>query len=169
MLAVLVIATTTFSGCQKGDAGPAGANGTNGTNGTNGVANISVQTVSVNNWTDLNGNGSLWVATITDSALTLAVNNSGTVQVFFSTNGVAWLAMPFTYVGAANYFMSYWTGPGSITIDWAYNLGSGGSNPNVVYSATAQFKIAIIPPAMRRHDVDYTNYASIKEAYNLQD
>ena len=130
----------TLSSCKKGDTGPAGPVGSNGTNG---VANIQTTTVTSNNnsWV-FDSVGNSYDATITYTAITQAVVDRGTVQVFLgSGNGTEWLALPFSY-GIAQYLFSYSLGKVDITATLSNNAIP--NNPG-----GQQFKVVVIPPASK--------------------
>ena len=167
-LALLILASTAlFSGCIKeGPVGPQGAPGLNGTNGSNGNANVSAATIGVSSWS----NDSLgWYAAYNVSAITSAAQSSGAIQVFFSVDlGTTWIVLPWAKAGS-DYSMSFLTQTDYLEVDWDY-VGPGiGSNPNAYFSQTVYLKVVVIPPAIRKNDVDYSSYAAIKKAYNLKD
>ncbi|HWY10432.1 MAG TPA: hypothetical protein VN026_03850 [Bacteroidia bacterium] len=162
LFTTLAISSFNFS-CKKGDTGPAGKDGTNGN------ANISTSTFQVNTSAWVNGSN-YWYVDIPVSALTSSNHGAAAVEVFFSTNsGVNWHAVPYTAVSSTDYFMGFATGVGLTEIQWTYNGVGNGSDPNTFFGATCQFKIVVIPPAMKKPGVNTHSYNELKAAYNLKD
>lgn len=138
LLAILI--GLTITACKKGDTGPAGPAGANGTNG---VANIQTSSVTTSNnsWTFDNTDNS-YNATLTYAAITQAVIDRGTVQVFLGNgNGTEWAALPFAY-GIVQYNYSYKVGQVFLTI--TLSTGLAPNNPG-----GQQFKVVVIPPASK--------------------
>src|SRR5437870_4563104 len=88
----IILITITFLGCEKGDTGPQGPAGTNG----NANVQSSTVTISSSEWT-LSGNE--YDATISTSLITQAILDHGAVEVFESSNGTQWLALPISING----------------------------------------------------------------------
>ena len=137
-----------LTSCKKGDTGPAGPAGSNGTNG---VANIQTSTVTTNNSTwGFDNTDNSYNATLNYPAITQAVVDRGTVQVFISDGaGSEWLALPFSY-GNIQYLYSYKLGQVLITYTLADNAVP--SNPG-----GQQFKVVVIPPASKSSDPNSNN------------
>jgi hypothetical protein len=156
---ILAIAITSlFFSCGKD-----GATGPQGPSGMNGNANVQGASGSVTSW---NNNGTIYYTTFTDGALTSAVQSTGAVEVFLSTdNASTWKALPFTEVSGTDYIMLYHTSVGSIEIDWIYNGAGLGSDPNTYYSATCQFKIVCIASSIiKQHpNTNWTNYNEVMQ------
>jgi hypothetical protein len=152
--------STLFSSCKKGDTGPAGPTGTNGTNG---VANIQTSTVTTNNlsWVFDNTNNS-FNATIIYAAITQAVVDKGTIQVFIGDGtSTQWEALPFAY---STFQYNYNYKLGQILISVTLSNGNPPANPG-----GQQYKVVVIPPAMVKPNVNVKNYYDLKMAYHLQD
>jgi hypothetical protein len=153
-----------FNSCAKdGATGPAGPTGPAGATGS---ANVTATTFSIFSWSQ----SSFWYSILSVPAITTTVNNSGTVQVFFSvSNGTNWVALPFTVVSSTDYFFEYWAGVNTVQVEWLYNGAGSGTDPNTFLGTTVQIKVVVIPPAMRKHGIDNTNWVAVKNAYNLND
>lgn len=164
IILLTAITVSLFStSCKKGDTGPAGEDGKDGS------ANVQTTTWSVNTSAWVNGS-SYWYVDIPVSALTSSNHGSAAVEVFFSTNsGLNWYAVPYTAVASTNYFMGFATGVGLTEIQWTYNGVGNGSDPNTFFGATCQFKIVVIPAAMKKPGINTHNYEELKSAYNLKD
>lgn len=137
-----------FTACKKGDTGPQGPAGTNGTNG---VANIQTSTVTTNNSTwGFDNRDNSYNATLNYPAITQAVVDRGTVQVFISDgNGTEWLALPFSY-GNIQYLFSYKLG--QVLIAYTLSNNAVPTNPG-----GQQFKVVVIPPASKSSDPNLNN------------
>ena len=150
-LAMGIIALTLlFTGCKK-DPGPAGPQGPAGANGNANVQSTTFMNqgfyyVSANNDYELN----LSIPSISQGVL-----DKGAIMVYFQTsaNSSTWIPLPFSY--------------GNINITYGVQL----SNINVVStnSSTAffNFRVVVIPAAMKKPSVDHSNYNEVKAAYNL--
>ena len=150
-----------LSGCAKdGATGPQGPQGPTGTNGLNGVANITTSTFTANpgTWNTITANA-YFDFSVSDPDIIDA--NSDLVAVFIQlTSGGDWVAIPASsllYVGDAMGF-SYNTG--TVTVSYQNT-----NHPTV----TLSYKFIVIPPAMKKPNVDYNNYAAVKSVYNLKD
>lgn len=131
----VIMSLFTFS-CKK-TPGPAGPAGKDGTNGTNGSANIQTYTVALSgaNWAYDNTEKS-YTAVISINAITSAVVNKGTIQVF-SGDQSGYIALPYSYQGQEfNY--SYETG----YVYLVFTLTDGTTPPN---PGAMNFKIVVIP------------------------
>jgi hypothetical protein len=154
----------------NGSQGTSGINGTNGTNGTNGVANISSWTLTTvpSNWVHQGTAGSpgdSYMATFSVPALTTTVINSGAVLLYFVA-GTTITQMPVTFAIYQNVASSYYydAAPGMIRVYTADN-----DFYTVQPTFNLDFKLVIIPPAMRKPNVNYKNFDEVKKAHNLQD
>ena len=166
MLAGVLIIT---NGCKKskdGATGPAGANGTNGTNGTNGNANVVAHTFTVSTWSSTS---SYYYTQLAFPELNATNINSAAVEVFFGTAANTWTALPYTYVSTINnYFMGFITSVSTVEVRWTCNSSfTIGSDPNSIFSTTVQVKVVVIPPGMKKPNVNYHSYEEIKAAHNL--
>jgi hypothetical protein len=97
--------------------------------------------------------------------------NSVAVIVYFSTTGTKWIAVPFTqYNSPSNYFMGFNTSLGKVQVTWVYDSSlSQGNDPNTYYSTNVQFKVVVIPPAVRKAnpDLDLKNYDAVKIRFDF--
>jgi hypothetical protein len=159
---ITILLTFVGTSCKKGDTGAPGN------------ANVVASTYFAGSSTWSFASSS-YEATFNVPALTASVQNSGTVQVFFSSTGYStWRAVPFTYhnpiAGSNNYFMDFTTSVGYVSLFWTYdsNMASG-SEPNAVFGATCLVKVVVIPPAAMKPQIDLHNYEEVKAAYNLKD
>jgi len=159
-----------LTNCAKdGKTGPAGPTGPAGTNGTNGNANVVSYKFVISSWTSQT---TYWTYSGTVPAISSSTLNDGSAVLcyFSANNGTTWFAMPYTQVDAtSNYYMYFNTFNGGITVFWQRDNGSLGSNPNTYYGQTINVKTVVIPPAMRKPNVNVKNYDDIKAAYNLAD
>jgi hypothetical protein len=168
MKKIILLAAFTISlfgtSCKKGDTGPAGKDGKDGN------ANVQSTTWSVNTSAWVSGSN-YWYVDIPVSALTSSNHGSASVEAFFSTNsGINWYAIPYTAVyTTGNYFMGFATGVGTVEIQWTHNTSGNGSDPNTFFGATCQFKIVVIPAALKKPGINTHNYNELKTAYNLKD
>jgi hypothetical protein len=157
-----------FTSCGKdGPVGPQGPAGKNG------AANITVQDFTVTTWSSIPNFD--YYADLTIPALTQAVQDNGTVQVFMSWNSGTpiWTALPYTFNNTPVYIMNYNTQTGFVVLQWVYNNSGGplANDPNTEFGVTSlQFKVVIIPPAARlaHPNVNFHNFNEIKEAFKLK-
>lgn len=137
---IVAVCCLLLPSCRKGDTGPAGASGADGKDG---VANIQTTTVTTTNisWGALDLKDNSYNANLSVSAITQAVVERGTVQVFISgdATGTKWMALPFSQ-GLVQYNYSYKSGFATINV-----AQSNGGTPNNPGGQT--FKIVVIPPA----------------------
>lgn len=158
---VMLVLLLSFVGCKKGDTGDTGPAGTNGVNGINGNANVHTSTTTIpsNEWI-LNGN--IYEATILNSNINQDILDHGTVEVFVSTNGTEWIALPFSI---NNVEFSYAYSIGTVSLD--YSLGSGATPSSLPNND--QFKVVVIAGSARilNPDVNFKNYNEIKSAFKL--
>lgn len=133
-----------------------------------GNANVISRTYSVAAWSS---NSSRWYTHLSVPEITLDNINSASIQVYFGIVNNNWIALPTTVVASTDYYMGYLTTVGIVEIRWDYNGIGIGSDPNTFYSATAKFKVVIIPPAMMRvnPNLDLKNYNAVKAKLNLKD
>ncbi len=127
-LVTLILLVLTFNACTKtGPAGPAG---------TNGSANIQTYlfTTTNTNWSvSNNAQTSTW----NSPAITQAVIDKGTVQLFNGNNTGLWVAMPYSYKNEEyNFVISV----GQILITVTNGDGTVPANPG-----GQQFKEVVIP------------------------
>ncbi|MBI4932111.1 MAG: hypothetical protein HY841_15240 [Bacteroidetes bacterium] len=158
----IITALVTSIGCKKKE-GPAGAAGKD--------ANVKAQTFSVTSWAYSSPS---YYANYSDADITSTVQNSGTVDLFFSSNGgTTWRALPFTqYIGTSDYYWGYNTSVGNVQPTWTYSSSlSSGSDPNTVYGVTAMFKVVCVSAGARKAnpDLDWSNYNEVKTRFHLAD
>ena len=67
--------------------------------------------------------------------------------------------------------MNFITAVGDIEVRWEYNGIGSGSSPTSIYGTASQFKVVVIPPAVKKANpnVDLNNYNEVKEAFELND
>jgi len=157
---LVVAIILTFSSCKKGDSGPAGPAGINGTNGTNGITIIS-STLSVSTWTWNNGNKWREVQ-LTNLSLTQNVIDKGSIMIYEDLGGIFTpLPSSLSYPGNPTFLTSFYFSTNFLTIYYS------ASDFNDYGNMTKTFKIVIIPPAIRKPNVDYSDYDEAKDAYNI--
>ncbi|WP_317899182.1 hypothetical protein [Aurantibacillus circumpalustris] len=131
----LCLCLLNFTSCKKGETGPQGKDGS---------SNVQsyTQTAVNSSWTYNNSENSYDV-TFTVPAITEAVVNGGTIQVFLGigTTTTQWAAMPFAY-GNTQYNYDYQLGKVNIYV----TLGNGNTPDN---PGGLQFKVVVIPPASK--------------------
>lgn len=156
LAAGIVALTLLFTGCKK-DAGPTGPAGKNGT------ANIQSYTVTTNNlsWT-FNSTDNSYNSTIAISAIDASVLNTGTIQVFIGDGtSTEWAALPFSY-STIQYNYSYKVG--QVILSVTLSTGVAPNNPG-----GQQFKVVVIPPAMKKAGINHSSYSELKAVYTLKD
>jgi len=132
-----------FNSCKKGDTGPQGAAGINGSSNVRSYTQTAVNS----SWT-YNSSENSYDVTFAVPAITDAVVNGGTIQVFLGigTTTTQWAAMPFAY-GNSQYNYDYQLGKVNIYVTLAN--GNTPDNPGGL-----QFKIVVIPPAAKSSNAD---------------
>jgi hypothetical protein len=147
--------------CKKdgatGPAGPAGAIGN---------ANVTQQTFTVSTWSSYYG---VWQKPLIIPAL-----NSkallGEVEVFYSTGSQpgVWNPLPATFNQGGISLFDFNTRIDTLTLTFD---DGGGNPPNTFFpgGATMQVNVVIIPPAMRKPNVNHHNYSEVQAAYGLKD
>ena len=127
-----------LSSCKKGDTGPQGEPGKNGSSNIQSYSQTAVN----NSWT-YNSSENSYDVTFSVPAITNAVVNGGTIQVFLGigTTTTQWAAMPFAY-GNSQYNYDYQLGKVNIYV----TLGNGNTPDN---PGGLQFKVVVIPPAAK--------------------
>ena len=152
-----------FGACKKDEYQPKGDYQPKGNYGN---ANVISGTVTISNWT-YDGANKEYTATVIDNDITQKVVDAGTVMVYVYDGGVN-IALPVTIYPSSSY---------SSTVYFAYGLqqviisvqDSDLTQPN--NPGTLTFRIVkVAPAAMQAHpEVDYKNYAEVKNAFGLQD
>lgn len=95
-----------LTACKKGDTGPTGANGTNGTNGNANVQG-TVLTANGNDW-QWDPFNSRNLIVLTDSEITEAIYDSGSVEIYQQTGAAAWLTLPYSFQPAGAPYTLNW-------------------------------------------------------------
>jgi hypothetical protein len=156
-LLFVILVVLTFNGCKKEKPSD--------------PVSVKAQTFSVTNWTYSSPS---YYANYADAEITSTVQSSGTVNLFFSSDGgTTWQALPFTkYNGSSDYYWGYNVSVGYVQPTWTYSSSlSSGSDPNAVYGVTAKFKVVCISAGARQAnpDLNLNDYQKIKERFNLAD
>jgi len=160
-MAIIIAISTIINGCKKGDTGPAG------TNGTNGNANVSSTNFTITSWSS---DSIIWFTDLLVPALSSGVDTGDAIEVFFSADPPwFWSALPYTQIDTNNYFMQFDLIIGEIVVKWFNKSNGHPINPNSYYHTNLQFKVVVIPPAMKRNDINLYNWTELKNAYNLKD
>lgn len=162
-IGLLIAGVTSLSSCKKeGPIGPAGKDGIDGN------ANVTSNTFTVNSW-NWTLSDYVYYADLSVPSITSSIANTGLVQVYMestSSPGV-WLNMPWT-----EWFSSYTStynfnhGTGSVRVFKADSDLQAPSNPGL-----RRFKVIAIESSgmIANPDVDWANYESVKETFNLAD
>ena len=160
----IIAATLLFTGCAKdGATGPKGPAGATGTPGTNGTANISTTTLNVTSWI---WNATLFesTATFTVTALTQNVIDKGAIMVYWTPAGMS-EPLPYTHVlsPSLSKIVNFSFDVNAIVISQS---NSDESNPNPLPTT---YRLVVIPPAMKKPNVNMNDYNAVKAAYKLTD
>jgi hypothetical protein len=159
ILAVCLLVTAAFTSCKKGDTGPVGPTGAQGTAGSSNVTNYSI-TIHSNNWY-WNSANNQWLF----SYNLTADFNSAVYGYVMSGNGKE--AMP--YINPTNFSITtfanvlFQTTP-SILFEY-YD----GTTTLTAPTSDVYLYLVVIPPAMKKPNINYSDYKSVKSAYNLKD
>jgi hypothetical protein len=156
---IMILTILTFvSGCKKeGPPGPAGQDGN---------ANVKSSTITFSNWT-WDSNNSYEYADFTWSAITPAINNSGTVLVYLYTAS-GWAPLPRAVSLSSSYIQSqryvYSTGAFRIIVqdsDLIQPLPLG----------TWTIKVLAIESSVRKANpnLDWSNYNAVRATLHLND
>jgi hypothetical protein len=155
---VLICLVATFTSCSED--GKDGIDGTNGTNGTNGNANVVGTTDFTILPTDWQTTGNLKSVTITNNGVTQNIVNSGIVMVYQkSVSGSSYVALPFSYQGIDRGF-AFGLNYIQITLS--------ASSP-ITVTANTVIRAVIIPSSSRMANVNWNNYAEVKDKFKLKD
>lgn len=143
-----------------GPAGPAGATGATGATGAAGATGTA--NVIYSDWATVTftGSSTTWTGKITAPKITQEILDKGVVKTYFKFG---------TDVYEGNY--TNLTG-GSTTSIYQY-LSLGAINLKSTFNASSYpWRYVIIPggtPSGRLANIDYSNYAEVKKAYNIPD
>lgn len=151
-----------ISSCAKkeGPAGPQGEQGPAGPKGNMSVTSLHC-TVFSGSW-GLGCSGYCWFYNQNFPALSSSyIVDYGAVMVYWK-NGGDYIAMPYTSNDVELYFSHSLN-----TVSFKIRSASGTTTIN--QPGDLEFKIVMIPPAMIKKQLDYTNYGAVKAAYNLTD
>ncbi len=157
-LAILVLGLT-FASCKKGDTGAAGKDGTNGTNG---AANVSSTILTANSWSFDNVSQGSYndftnVATLTQNSI-----DKGAIMVYEDLGGGEYVQLPYTLPASGVTLSVFFTfSLNQITIGQQF---SDGTDPS---PSTTNYRLVVIPPAMRKANVNYSNYNEVKLVHNI--
>lgn len=144
---LLVAALLTFS-CKKGDTGPAGPTGATGN------ANVHQYTFTNQGFAYVSANNDYEV-NMSIPAITQNYLDKAAILVYLqaTTNTSGWAQLPLVM--------------GSVQINVANYLGSVQAVSAAPSSGLYNFKVVVIPPAMRKPGVDHSSWQLVKAAYNL--
>ena len=115
----LFTAALTITGCTK----VAGPQGPTGPAGTNGKANVTYETATISTW-QWNSTINTNYADVVCAIITLAIIDSGAVNVYISTGPDTWAIIPYTLWGSPSYSYSYKYGVGTLEIDVSNTLNT---------------------------------------------
>ncbi|WP_461131796.1 collagen-like protein [Spirosoma aerophilum] len=167
--AALLTSSIMFQRCQPkaGDPGPKGDTGATGATGATGPAGPAGPTGTANvqysPWisTTFTGSGTLYTGNITATPITQTVLDRADVRVYWNEGGRI-LSLPYAEtLGSTTYTVHQRIYVGRIELRASYAL------------TTQQFRYVIIPGSVsvsgRVAAVDLSNYAAVKEAFNIPD
>ena len=166
--AAMVMVGMVFTGCgDDGETGPAGVNGN---------ANVSSTTFTqlTADWKDPTGTSALRLDTLSVPAISQAVVNTGSVQVFqtFSqnTDSLVWNIMPHRYL-AVNTSQTAIT---NMNLLASFNVGqvylTAYSDDRLLVTIDDMFiKVVIIPSSAKVEGVDVNNYEELQAVYGIQE
>ena len=167
-LALFVLLGVLVSGCEPkaGDPGPQGEAGALGPKGDTGAqgpkGDIGTANVIYSPWTSVSfsGSGTLYNGTLTAPKITQEAVDKADIRVYWSESGRV-LTLPYAEsIGSTTYTVHQRIYVGRVDFRASYAL------------STQQFRYVIIPggtPSGRLAGVDLTNYAAVKEAFNIPD
>lgn len=167
-LALFVSLGVLVSGCEPkaGDPGPQGEAGAQGPKGDAGAqgpkGDVGTANVIYSPWTSVSfsGSGTLYTGTLTAPKITQEVVDKADIRVYWSESGRV-LTLPYAEtIGTTTYTVHQRIYVGRVDFRASYAL------------STQQFRYVIIPggtPSGRLAGVDLTNYAAVKEAFNIPD
>lgn len=149
-----------FSSCEKGEPGPAGPVGPSGSNGSSNVQSVTFTTTNAS-WI-FDGTDNSYNASFSIPSITSEVVSNGTVQLFLGNGSSSqWIALPFSYnIAQFNYSYSL----GAVQITATLSNGAIPNNPGGL-----QFRVVVIPPALKIANIDYNSYSDLKTFYNLSE
>ena len=171
VICMTILAVAFMASC-RGPQGPAGHDGHDGND-----ANVSSSTVTVksSDWEWNNANGQ-WVVTIDYPAINNNVYNYGAVLVYMDVSG-AWSQVPLTYyyqdldnqgnsINCEASIEVATLSDGAVRLFWTESDFYDEMRPE-----THDFKIVAIEAAVYdiRSDVYYSDYESVKTAFQLAD
>jgi hypothetical protein len=165
-LLLIVAAFLLINACKK--TGPTGPQGPQGQTGKNGTQKVISSTFTMNSWSFT---APYYYMNLHVPELTANNVDSALVMVYFSTIGSNWFALPYTqYHSPYNYYMGFVASADTVQVTWVYDTSlSSGSDPNTYYGTTIKCKVVVVPPAMRKPNVNHLSYLNVKAAYNLKD
>lgn len=147
---------------EVGPAGPAGATGATGPAGPAGPAGATgTANVIYSDWATVTftGSGTSWTGKITAPKVTQEIMDKGLVRTYFKFGNDVYEG---TYTNLTG---------GATTAIYQY-LSLGNINLRATFNATYPWRYVIIPGGTasgRLANIDYSNYAEVKKAYNIPD
>ena len=163
-----ILASTLVIGCEPkaGDPGPKGDTGVQGAKGDAGAqgpkGDVGSANVIYSPWTSVSftGGGSSYIGNLTAPKITQEVLDKADIRVYWSESGRV-LTLPYAEtIGTTTYTVHQRFYVGRVELKASYALSS------------QQFRYVIIPggtPSGRLAGIDLTNYAAVKEAFNIPD
>ena len=138
-----------FAACKKGDTGATGANGNNGTNGN---ANVQGKVLTANGndwqWDPFNSRN---LIVLTDSEITEAIYDSGSVEIYQQTGAAAWLTLPYAFQPAGAPYTLNWYCMHSVGSVIIYAQASDMSHIDLS-GTTNYFKVVCIAAGVHKAD-----------------
>jgi hypothetical protein len=168
LFAFCIIAGILITGCEPkaGDPGPEGDTGAQGPRGETGAqgpkGDVGTANVIYSPWTNVtfSGSGSLYTGNLTTPRITQEVLDKADIRVYWSEGGRI-LTLPYAEtLGGATCTVHQRIYVGRVEFRASYAI------------CTQQFRYVIIPggtPTGRLASVDLTDYAAVKEAFNILD
>ena len=156
-MAIVAAVTIIFTGCKK--------DGATGPSGPAGNANVTQQTFTVS---------TAWQGTSPEKYyfLTVPTLNSkammGAVNIYYSWDNVNWSPLPTTVSHPTGlYSFTYLMKTDTVRLSWFLSNYGGGAIDPYVGGYCKYINVVVIPPAMRKPDINHHNYAEVKQAYGL--
>lgn len=145
---ILLVAAIAFASCSKpkdGATGPAGPTGN---------ANVQTNTFTITSglWTL---SSTFWYANYTTT-----INDKAAVMAYWQTAPSEFVALPVTVNDLEVYFK---TTPNYVSIC----VRSASGTNTVANPGDLTVKIVIIPPALKKQNVNYANYSEVKQVYGF--
>lgn len=169
---LFVGALAMFASCkkaEKGDVGPTGANGTNGATGATGATGAQGNAnVKIYNY------GTTTLSAVSDAlfkpaGLTAQQIDSSLIMVYYSEGAGQWNVANGLGPGGSYATIQY-SNPGDASIN-VYLRNADGTLYTGGTVTWNKVRVVIVPTAsvFRTGKIDYTNYADVARAYNLEE